>query len=159
MLTLATLALAQAVPQPGPMKTFGDWAVACDNVKRCEMTSLYPEGGAVDGEGPQLSIVREAGPGGGWTVEVDTGPDIAGVRLRVEGAPAPHATTSWSGQRFTGGEASAIVAAIVDGKAAMLSYPDGKSLGRVSLAGSSAALRFMDAEQGRAGTVSAAVAK
>ena len=45
MLILAMLALAQAAPQQGPMKTFGDWVVACDNVKRCEMTSLQPEGG------------------------------------------------------------------------------------------------------------------
>ncbi|RYY32195.1 MAG: DUF1176 domain-containing protein, partial [Sphingomonadales bacterium] len=158
MLILATLALAQAAPQQGPMKNFGDWVVACDNVKRCEMTSLLPEGGDWSDDGWQMAVSRDAGPGGPWTVELDGDGPASGVRLYVEGAPTASAAAVWRGTRFTGGDALAIVGAMANGKAAVVRDGAGKQIGRISLSGTSASLRFIDAEQGRAGTVSAAVA-
>ncbi|WP_186456825.1 DUF1176 domain-containing protein [Sphingomonas suaedae] len=158
MLIPTLLALMQTAPQQGPVKTFGDWAVACDNVKRCEMTALQPEDGDWSDDGWQMSVVREAGPGGTWTVELDGDGPASGVRLQVEGVPAAGAAAVWRGTRFTGGEALAIVGAMANGKTAVVRDGAGKQLGRVSLAGSSASLRFIDAEQGRAGTVTAAVA-
>lgn len=157
MLILAALALAQAAPQQGPMKTFGDWVVACDNVKRCEMTSLQPEGG--DWSGWQMAVAREAGPAGGWTVELMGEDATAGLTVHVEGAPAASAAAVWRGTHFVGGDALVLVEALAIGKAVVVRTGAGKELGRISLSGSSASLRFMDAEQGRAGTVSAAVAK
>ncbi len=159
MLILAMLALAQVAPQQGPMKTFGDWGVACDNVKRCEMTSLMPEGGDWSDNGWQMSVTREAGPTGGWTVELIGEETRAGLTVHVEGAPAASAAAVWRGDSFSGGEALSLVTALANGKAVIVRDGAGKVLGRVSLAGSSASLRFIDAEQGRAGTVSAAVAK
>lgn len=160
MLTLALLLAAPVwqapAPQLGPIKSFGDWAVACDNVKRCEMTSLMPENGDWADEAPQLAIVREPGPGGGWTAEVMEGASARAVRLRIEGGP--EGAGSWQGGKFAGADAAAIVAAMVNGKTAIVTDSAGRS-GRVSLAGTSAALRFIDAEQGRAGTVTAAVAR
>lgn len=152
MLTLALFVALQAAPQPGPVKTFGDWVVACDNAKRCELTSLLAEDG--DFEGPQMAIVREPGPAGGWTVELMPAAEAKALRLSIEGMAA-----SWTGEKFAGADAAAIVAAIVEGKAARVTDPAGKASGSVSLAGTSAALRFIDAEQGRAGTVTAAVAR
>lgn len=157
MLILATLALAQAAPQQGPMKTFGDWVVACDNVKRCEMTSLQPEGG--DWSGWQMAVTRDAGPSGGWTVELMGEDAPAGLTVHVEGAPAASAAAVWRGTTFVGDEAFKLVAALANGKGVVVQDGAGKSLGRISLSGSSASLRFIDAEQGRAGTVSAVVAK
>ena len=64
ILSLLLFAAADAaVPKPGVVKTFGDWAVACDNVRRCEMTSLIPEEQASDGSdsGGYVSATREAG--------------------------------------------------------------------------------------------------
>jgi len=159
MLILAALALAQAAPQQGPMKTFGDWVVACDNVKRCEMTSLYPEGGAWSGFEWQMAATRDAGPAGGWTVELIGEDAPAGLTVHVEGAPASSAAAVWRGDKFSGGEALRLVEALANGKAVVVRNGAGKPLGRISLSGSSASLRFIDAEQGRAGTVSAAVAK
>lgn len=154
MLTLAFLfAAAQATPQQGPIRTFGDWVVACDNVKRCEMTSLFSEMGDMDA--PQMSITRAPGPGGGWTVELTPPVDAKGLRLSVEGGAA----TVWTGERFTGADAAAIVAGLANGTAAVVTDPAGKASGAISLAGTSAALRFIDAEQGRAGTVTAMVAR
>ncbi len=157
MLILAALALAQAAPQQGPMKTFGDWVVACDNVKRCEMTSLMPEGG--DWSGWQMAVTRDAGPTGGWTVELMGDDAPAGVTVHVEGAPAASAAAVWRGDKFGGGEALRLVEALANGKTVVVRDAAGKVLGRVSLTGSSASLRFIDAEQGRAGTASAVVAK
>lgn len=157
MLILAALALAQAAPQQGPMKTFGDWVVACDNVKRCEMASLQPEGG--DWSGWQMAVAREAGPAGGWAVELMGDDAPAGLTVHVEGAPASSAAAVWRGTNFVGGDSLRLVEALANGKAVVVRTRAGKELGRISLSGSSASLRFIDAEQGRAGTVSAAVAK
>jgi hypothetical protein len=159
MLILTALALAQIAPQQGPMKTFGDWVVACDNVKQCEMTSLQPEGGDWSDAGWQMAVTREAGPAGGWTVELMGEDAPAGLSVHVEGAPAASAAAVWRGTSFVGGDALKLVEALANGKAVVVRDGAGKSLGRISLAGSSASLRFIDAEQGRAGTVSAAVAK
>jgi hypothetical protein len=156
MLILAALALAQTAPQQGPMKTFGDWVVACDNVKRCEMTSLQPEGGDWSDDGWQMAVTRDAGPNGGWMVELIGEDAPKGVALKVEGAPAD---AIWRGDALTGAPAASLVSAMANGKAVVVQDGAGKALGRISLTGSSASLRFIDAEQGRAGTVSAAVAK
>lgn len=156
MLILAMLALAQAAPQQGPLKTFGDWVVACDNLKRCEMTSLQPEGGDWSDDGWQMAVTRDAGPNGGWAVELIGEDAPKGVALKVEGAPAD---AIWRGDALTGAPAASLVAAIANGKAVVVRDGAGKAIGRISLTGSSASLRFIDAEQGRVGTVSAVVAK
>ncbi|MBA4760389.1 DUF1176 domain-containing protein [Sphingomonas sp.] len=159
MLILAAFALAQAAPQQGPMKTFGDWVVACDNVKRCEMTSLQPEGGDWSDDGWQMAVTRDAGPTGGWAVELMGEDAPAGMTVQVEGAPAARAAAVWRGDSFSGAEALTLVDALANGKAVVVRNSAGKPLGRISLSGSSASLRFIDAEQGRAGTTTAAVAK
>ena len=41
---IAALLLATATPDPGALKTFGDWAVGCDNARRCEAAALAPDG-------------------------------------------------------------------------------------------------------------------
>lgn len=175
-MSLPLLFLAMiAGPQLGKVKTFGDWAVACDNVKRCEMTSLFPGDdtaaslerfpgdAAMPGSGYDsvtLSIERAPGPSGGFTVEIGFNTPRKGetsVRIDAEavvgGAPRNDILV------FTGADAARIVAAMVKGKELRVTESGGAMIGRVTLTGSSAALRFIDAEQGRAGTVTAAVAK
>ena len=141
MLILAALALAQVAPQQGPMKTFGDWVVACDNVKRCEMTSLQPEGGDWSDAAWQMAVARDAGPTGGWTVEVMGDDAPARLTVHVEGAPVARAAAVWRGDKFSGGEALTLVEALANGKAVVVRDGSGKSLGRISLTGSSASLR------------------
>ncbi|HVJ02382.1 MAG TPA: DUF1176 domain-containing protein, partial [Sphingomonas sp.] len=160
MLTFALLAALQTTAAPAEVKTFGDWAVACDNARRCEMTSLIPGDGGFADEGSgyddfDVSIVREAGAAGGFTVEVTLNKQSTGaVRLLADGKPLAAVSPKGDSLVFTGADAERIVAAMVQAKE--LGLDKG---GRASLAGSSAALRFIDAAQGRAGTVTAAVAK
>ncbi|PCD04340.1 hypothetical protein COC42_08720 [Sphingomonas spermidinifaciens] len=166
MLTLALLIAVQAsaeAPRPGPIRTFGDWVVACDNVKACEMTSLWPGEGQPEEGSPYdrlaASARRAAGPTGGWTVEFQLSDDRKdALRVTTEAGLDVRGTPREGMLRFSGAEAGRIVAAMATGT--RLRVGDETSvMGMVSLKGSSAALRFVDAEQGRAGTVTAAVAK
>lgn len=166
MLTFALMIAAQAAqaPRPGPIRTFGDWVVACDNVKACEMTSLWPgDDQPADGspyDRIAVSVARAAGPEGGWRVEIQLPEDRPADALRVTTAEGleVRGTQRDAMLRFAGADAERIMAAMVAGSA--LRVDDATSVvGIVSLKGSAAALRFIDAEQGRAGTVTAAVAK
>lgn len=151
-----------AIPKPGPIKAFGDWAVACDNVHACEMTSLIPESEAADGSdsGAFFSIARAAGPGGGFTFEASSNGGVAGaVSVQVDGSTVASGSVGNDLMSLSGEPALRIVAAMANGKRLALVDAGGKEVAHASLAGSSAALRFIDADQGRAGTVTAAVAR
>jgi hypothetical protein len=158
--------LMMPAPVPGPIKAFGDWVVACDNQHRCEMTSLFPEQGESVPEANggfedfSFSIEREAGPMGALVVDVSPYGEAEGkVTIRVDGKIVASGTISGPSLRFTGTAASAIVAAMVQGRGMSVNDAAGDVIGRASLTGSSAAMRFIDADQGRAGTVTALVAK
>jgi hypothetical protein len=158
MLTLALLLLA-ADPAAGGSQTFGDWAVACDNLKICEMTSLIGDEGDWPEDGPMAaSISRAPGPQGSFEVMVDSGKQAGSVALAIDGMTVARGVPRAGTIRFGGADAARIVAALVEGTA--LTLTNGKAtVAAVSLKGSSAALRFIDSGQGRAGTVTAAVAK
>lgn len=156
---LVALLVAAVLPLP-PVKAFGDWAVACDNARVCEMTSLTPEGDAVTDPNGSLSVQRDPGPSGGFTVEMDADRDLSGsYRIAVDGKPLEAATARGISVTFTGPAAQRIVAAMLNGTRAELLDARGTAIVRISLAGSSAALRYVDAEQGRAGSVTAAAAR
>lgn len=151
----APVADSGAAPAPGELETFRDWTVACDNVRRCAMASLGPD---LVGDFPPytMQVARAAGPAGGFEIAIDALQDDA----------AAPATIVIDGRRFAlapdglaGKGAAAIVAAMVEGRTLDLLGAGGARLGQVSLAGASAALRYVDAGQGRAGGVTAAVAK
>ncbi len=128
-------------PRPGELKTFGDWIVGCDNTLRCELRSLGTEN-----EPPgdvTLSVARDAGPAGKLEVTVD-GFEDAEVATAVDGKRA--------------GTPAQIVAAMANGRV-FSALSAGKTIATLSLRGASAALRYVDAAQGRAGTVTASVAK
>jgi len=165
MMLLAFLAAAQAAtPQPGPVKSFGAWVVACDNAKRCEMTSIWPDDNQPEEGSPydqvSVSIDRAPGPAGGYTVEIQLPGKSGADRMQVStergfmiwGVPQRDLL------KFSGTQAAQIVAAMIDGTDLRVGSEFEVSA-MASLKGSSAALRFIDAEQGRAGTVTAAVAK
>jgi hypothetical protein len=144
---------APVTPHPGALKTFGDWAVGCDNVRRCAMTSLGEDFG-VDWPKLTMTVSRAPGPRGGFDLAFDA---------LADHSPAPDAV-SIDGRRLslagglTGAPAAAIVAAMADAKRlAILSGQ--RTLATVSLRGAAATLRHIDAEQGRAGTVTAVMAK
>jgi hypothetical protein len=158
MLTLALLLLA-ADPAAGASQTYGDWAVACDNLKICEMTSLIGDEGDWPEDGPlAASISRAPGPQGGFEITVDSAKATGSLTLQIDGKAVAQGMPRDGAVRFRGPEAARIVAALVEGT--ILTLAVGKTaITKVSLKGSSAALRFIDAGQGRAGTVTAAAAR
>jgi hypothetical protein len=163
MLLLALL-LAAPAPQDDPEKLYGDWVVACDNLHGCEMTSLYPGEQAVPEEDSafdaSMSVIRDAGPEGDFTIEVSATRKLGGkATLRIDDAAIATVAAREESAVFTGADAARIAAALPNGKALALVDGDGKVAARISLAGSSAALRHIDANQGRAGTVTAVVAR
>lgn len=153
MLTFVLL-LAAADPATGTFQTYGDWAVACDNLKVCEMTSLVSDEGDLPDDGPlTASISRDPGPQGGFEIAVDAGKATGSLTLAVDGKAVAQGIAKDEVVRFRDADAARIVAAVANGTALSLGNV------KISLKGSSAALRFIDAGQGRAGTVTAAVAK
>ncbi len=163
MLLLALL-LAAPAPQDDPEKLYGDWVVACDNLHGCEMTSLQPGDQPVPEDDSawdaSMSVTRAAGPAGGFTVEVWASSKLGGaVTLKIDDVAIATATAKDESVSFIGADAARIAAAMSNGKALAVAGGDGKVAARISLAGSSASLRYIDANQGRAGTVTAVVAR
>lgn len=160
MLLLAILAAAPTDPAMGSIKTFADWAVACDNVRVCEMTALAPDDGDWPDDGPRLaSIERKAGPNGTFRVSIDAGDAKGDAVVAIDGQRVGAGRIAEGQVTLTGTDAARLVTAAANGTALTIADAQGKLIARVSLKGSSAALRFIDAEQGRAGGVTAAIAR
>lgn len=164
-MTIAVLALiAAATPIPAPalgeMKVFQDWYVACDNVWSCEAGTLAPEEGGDFTGAMALRIHREGGPDAPFRIELRPGEDDApGVaRLSIDSRRPIGGTLDADGDSWLdGGDVRDIARRIANGKTASLVLANDKTV-VLSLAGSSAALRYMDAIQHRAGTTGAIVA-
>ena len=149
MLTLFA-AVALAAPQPGALKTFGDWTVGCDNGLECMAVALVPEAADRDsyllmaltrgGRGepmrmafPLLDHVRA---GKAYTVTVDGRP-IA--RATAFGKPPENAADA-----VLDLDARAL-AALRGGRRAAI----GGTKVSASLTGLAAAIGYMDAQQAR----------
>jgi hypothetical protein len=165
-MTLAILALAAAIAAApdaaiGEQRIFGDWAVGCDNVLACEALSLDPEDltGMATGS---LTVQRGAGPHGYYRAAIRMFEEAVGDRimLRIDGEPVAIATASPGGElhHFDPDIVQNLVWRIAQGSSAELFDAEGHTLGAISLAGSHAALLFVEDRQGRAGTVTASVA-
>jgi hypothetical protein len=153
MLIAATPAATPSAATPGALKTFGDWAVGCDNVHRCTLASLAPETAADPGY--TARITRAAGPAGAFELAFDNsgdGPAPAALRIGA-------ARYALAGDALTGRRAQQIVAALATARVSTLIARSGKPIGTLSLTGLSTALRYADAVQHRVDTVTAAVAK
>ncbi|MDP5280947.1 DUF1176 domain-containing protein [Sphingomonas sp. DG1-23] len=157
MLILALLAAAQAATGPTEVKSFGDWAVACDNLRYCEAASLMADE-TLDTV-PQIAITREGGAAG--ALAIDIWPDAeyrGGYRLEIDGRTMLVGTLAGKSLVVTGTQATQLAEAMLKGQAIVLRGDD-KALSQASLKGISAALRYFDAQQGRVGTTTALVAK
>ncbi len=161
--TLAATADAPAA-QPGQVASFKNWAVGCDNGGVCRAVSLIPEelGTTFDDLHGPISIIRSAGSDDilriRATVPTD---DIDRYKMLVDGRlvdTGPIVLGDYPIE-IVGEDAKKVLQAIIKGNKLVLQGPDGNTISRISLAGSSAALRYMDEKQGRAGTKTALVAK
>ncbi|WP_182084119.1 DUF1176 domain-containing protein [Aureimonas sp. ME7] len=157
-------------PAVGELKTFGDWTVGCSNLKGCTALGLPPEDGAAVA---YLKVLRGAGGEARPEVSVVFLPENedatdAPLDLELQGAKdTPLPVASLPGEA-SGGYAVAPVgaqvaapflAALLKGETLSVRQGGTGDPVAVSLKGMSAALRYMDAEQGREGGVTALVAK
>ncbi|KRC81020.1 DUF1176 domain-containing protein [Sphingomonas sp. Root241] len=156
MLILALLAAAQAA-SPSEVKSFGDWAAACDNLRFCEAASLMADEN-LDNV-PQIAITREAGPTGALAIEISPDAEYrGGWRIEVDGKTVLSGGVSGPSVVIIGLQANQLADAMLKGHTLVLRGGD-KVLSQASLKGLSATLRYFDAGQGRAGTTAALVAK
>lgn len=144
-------------PKPLPLKTFGDWAAGCDNGATCQAGSLVPD----DSEPPALtlSIERAAGPAGSVTIRLRGQAPALPLTLAVDGeAVARGGTAQDDWTELTGEPALALTRKLATGRTITIADATGKTVAILPLTGAAAALRWIDAQQGRDGTTGALVA-
>jgi hypothetical protein len=168
---LWAVALVIAPWLPGPAsaapasKTFRDWIAGCDNLKSCTAMSLP---GEIADDIVFLKLERGAGPDGlpriSVKIRAEKLPSPLAITLEMDGAPFPAPgrrwpTTSVDDQiaeiTLSAGDAEALIAAARKATKLTVAIP-GKLLD-VSLAGSVAALLWIDEQQARLGTTSALI--
>ena len=162
-------------PGTGTSNQFKDWAIACDQAVTCSAVLLPgPDPASTDERDSDdgfMLIQRQAGPVATATLGVDIDPAARNQMLTflvddrpvltVPAAALAIAATDHDSLRATlrdPAAAAVVIAATANGSRLTLRAGDRK-LASLSLAGLSATLRFMDAVQQRAGTVTALVAK
>jgi len=163
----ATAAAPAAGQEAGPLQSFKDWVVGCDNVRSCVALGLSPQGednaylkisrGTVGADEPTVSfsVLPDAAPAAPSLSLALDGAPVAGVPLLQGAANGSYVTAA-----LPAGKARAFVTALKQAKTLTLTLNDaGKASGsfNVSLAGSAAGLLFMDDRQGRVGGVTALI--
>lgn len=156
---------AQEPERAGELKAFRDWVVGCDNTRSCVALGLGPDEGA---GGAFLRVERSGDPAGKPRVTLSIVSDSSAARpalaLRLDGkaalsAPLP---ARRDGDFLTASLDDADVGPFLDAVRNARTLQVGlagraKSSRPISLAGSAAALLYMDAAQLRAGTRTALV--
>lgn len=157
---LLILAAALQAPQPGEVKEFGRWAVGCDNGRSCRAVSLL---GEEDEDKDPMAVDR----GSGRTdrpvlIFAGEGSPCASFALFVDGKRLSQSLDLGCGpakSRALAAATDSIVEAMRTSERLEIKDRRGKLVGRYSLKGAAAALRYMDSKQHRAGTVTALVAR
>ena len=146
---------SHAKPTPGTLKTFADWTVGCDTTLRCTLASLLPEQGLSE-DMITLNLMREPGPvargGGTVSLALETRNDEAATTR-------PPASFAVDGKPVALRDAATLAARMANAASLEILDAKGGTLATLSLKGAAAALRYIDAQQGRAGSVDAIVAK
>lgn len=161
---IAAIAPASAQSQS---KTFRDWIAGCDNLRSCTALSLP---GETDETVGFLKLERPGGPGGTVSLSLKlTGEKLKAplaIRLTLDGAPFPAGgkplvatvdDAETARIAFSEADAAALIAAAR--KATRLSAAMAGKSYAISLAGSVAAMLWIDEQQGRLNTVTALVRK
>jgi hypothetical protein len=153
LIMLVSAAVA-AAPQPGILKTFGDWTVGCDNGRACHATALVPEDWPDDAM--TMSVRRAAEADAAAIVEVDLRDKSGATGIAVDGKRLPvRVSASQTALTVDGYDRRLVLEALKTGQRLQLLGAGGAALGSISLKGASAALLYMDDQQKRVGTVTA----
>lgn len=147
--------------------SFGAWTVVCDNARVCTAFG-FGELGEIGSSG-FLRVTRGAGPADAPVIDLVTaGTEATSLALAVDGvtpkglAAVPATPIENDPERrltgLTPEQSEALLAVLANGSD--LTLKEGRNPATtISLTGSSAALRFMDDRQKRAGTTTALVAR
>lgn len=148
-----------AEPQgPGELKPFRDWVAGCDNVKDCEAQALVPDGS--EEKGVVISVARAAGPGSQASLSIALRDENRPIALVIDGKRLPYPLRVRDGEVSFGPIGTpALLPDLLKGGRLELIDARGVVIGVASLAGISAALRYVDEQQERGGTVTALIAK
>ena len=155
---LALLGVLMATGAQAASKSFQDWTVVCDNTRDCSAFGFSEEGSE---DRPFIHIQRSAAAGAAPVIRlVLVGESVAPTPwvVQVDGTPVPGVAPKAEGDAdvvLTPAQAAALLAEIRNGQ--KLSLAPGRS--DIPLTGAAAALRWMDDQQQRAGTVTALVAR
>ena len=122
--------------KPSDLRTFGDWAVGCDNGLSCTMASLAPEDpGFAD---MTLTITRAAGPDGAIAIDVSVqNGNEADLELAVDDGKGVKAAKGSVG----GADARRLAVQMVDGTSLTARDTSGKAIASIALKGAPAAFR------------------
>jgi Protein of unknown function (DUF1176) len=153
------MAANSPAPVPGKVEAFKDWTVGCDNGLACQAVSLAPEGAS---EGI-LSMIVTRPPGATAPLSIEmSGFTTKAERYRVvvDGRVVTTGTMQVGSETIavSGANAMKLARAMARGKAMRVIDGAGTDLGAASLSGVSAALRYIDGQQGRAGSRGAVIA-
>ncbi|MDO8409792.1 MAG: DUF1176 domain-containing protein [Phenylobacterium sp.] len=166
-LGVAALAWAAGGPALADSGSFGAWSVVCDNARVCTAFG-FGELGEIGSSG-FLRVTRGAGPADAPVIDLVTaGTAATSLALAVDGvtprglAAVPATPIDTDPERrltqLTPTQSAALLAVLAKGSD--LTLKEGRNPATtISLTGSSAALRFMDDRQKRAGTMTALVAR
>ncbi|WP_304186446.1 DUF1176 domain-containing protein [Phenylobacterium aquaticum] len=147
--------------------TFKDWDVVCDNVRTCTAFGLTEEGAETDAF---LKIERTGAPNAAPRLSLAVQSDTATAEtwaLKVDGRPIAGlgalkarrtADDSFLRAPLSAVQGAALTAALLNG-GSLTVKAGAEDEATISLAGSAAALRWMDDQQKRAGSVTALAAK
>jgi Protein of unknown function (DUF1176) len=153
------MAATNPVPVPGKVETYTDWTVGCDNGLACQAVSLATEG--VPEGMMSMVITRPSEATSPLTIEMSGFTSTSDrYRVVVDGRITATGTIQVGSETIAvaGASAMKLARAMARGKAIRVIDGAGADLGTASLSGVSAALRYIDGQQGRAGSRGAVIA-
>jgi hypothetical protein len=153
---------ARAAPAAAGDGSFKDWTVICDNLRNCEADGFAAD----DVEKPALLTLTRSGAAGAPAVvtiqllaDVDDAKPGKPLVLAVDGRPVLTVRAGEGGSaKLADAQVGPLLGAARNGTVLSIRVEDNE-VGVVSLAGMVAALRYVDDQQKRVGTVTAMVAK
>ncbi|MGR4865584.1 DUF1176 domain-containing protein [Caulobacter sp. LARHSG274] len=147
------------------VQSFKDWAVVCDNLRTCQVAGFASE----DSELPAvLRLSRTGQASAPARIEIDLGGEASieskSLTLAIDGRAVMTTRAAASDNGYglvtvlAGAQVGPLLGAARNGTLLSIRAGD-KDLGQVSLAGMVAALRYVDDQQKRGGTLTAMIAK
>lgn len=161
LLGLGTVSVAATgTVKPGETKLYGDWIAGCDNGGACQVVAFEAE--PFGDNSVSLVLTRAAEDYADPVIAISGFKSKSDrYRLIVDGRVVDTGSIEKSKEEITisGSDAMKVVRELAQGRTAQLIDGAGTNLGGISLSGSSAAFRYIDAIQTRAGTRNAMIAR